>query len=335
MITRQPNTPILSERQILSHNSIAYSFKRGPLQRSAFRSRGRFGFLTVVCEATTSSRHARHIMSVTSYMWSRPQRENAALPRVAMSLLYSQSFLLIPRCDISCCNGRVLFHSCHRRHVPCQATNNDEPDSEQTPPSTNSVSNDIKSVALPRDSCLIESRQSFLDFADLRQEDLKEQIESRRNRVFLLLEEIRRLRIQSALRSRATHDLADDDGQEYESVVPMLNQTHYLQDKNIRKYIAFYFWMVTGIILFGGLIAPSLEVRMGLGGTSYLQFIQSMHLPEQLAEVDPIVASFCGGAVGALSTLLVIDLNNVRNQQRNRSAFGRPLSPDPCIAFWL
>ena len=101
----------------------------------------------------------------------------------------------------------------------------------------------------------------------------------------------------------------------------------------MKKYIAFYIWIVTCIILFGGLIAPSLELRMGLGGTSYLEFIQSMHLPEQLAEVDPIVASFCGGAVGALSTLLVIDLNNVRNQQRNRSALGDALSL--CIVLSL
>ena len=32
-----------------------------------------------------------------------------------------------------------------------------------------------------------------------------------------------------------------------------------------------------------------------------------MHLPQQLAQVDPIVASFCGGAVGVLSTLMVVE----------------------------
>ncbi len=43
-----------------------------------------------------------------------------------------------------------------------------------------------------------------------------------------------------------------------------------------------------------------------------------MHLPRQLAQVDPIVASFCGGAVGVLSALLVVEVNNVEKQQKNR-----------------
>lgn len=44
-------------------------------------------------------------------------------------------------------------------------------------------------------------------------------------------------------------------------------------------------------------------------GTSYIDFIHSLHLPEQLAKVDPIVASFCGGAVGVVSALLVIEVS--------------------------
>lgn len=37
-----------------------------------------------------------------------------------------------------------------------------------------------------------------------------------------------------------------------------------------------------------------------------------MHLPAQLAEVDPIVASFCGGAVGAISALLVVEVRRAQ-----------------------
>jgi hypothetical protein len=33
-----------------------------------------------------------------------------------------------------------------------------------------------------------------------------------------------------------------------------------------------------------------------------------MRLPDQLADVDPIVASFCGGAVGVVSGLLVVEV---------------------------
>jgi hypothetical protein len=46
----------------------------------------------------------------------------------------------------------------------------------------------------------------------------------------------------------------------------------------------------------------------GCAGSSYPEFIQSVHLPAQLAEVDPIVASFCGGAVGVVSALLVVEV---------------------------
>lgn len=57
-------------------------------------------------------------------------------------------------------------------------------------------------------------------------------------------------------------------------------------------------------------------------GTSYLDFVESVHLPRQLAQVDPIVASFCGGAVGVISALLVIEINNIKQQQKNRCAAG-------------
>jgi hypothetical protein len=39
-----------------------------------------------------------------------------------------------------------------------------------------------------------------------------------------------------------------------------------------------------------------------------------MHLPTQLAQVDPIVASFCGGGVGVLTALLIVEINNAKMQ---------------------
>jgi len=46
-----------------------------------------------------------------------------------------------------------------------------------------------------------------------------------------------------------------------------------------------------------------------------------MHLPSQLAAVDPIVASFCGGAVGVLTTLLLVELYNSDIQAKNRCIY--------------
>lgn len=45
---------------------------------------------------------------------------------------------------------------------------------------------------------------------------------------------------------------------------------------------------------------------------SYREFITAIHLPAQLAEVDPVVASFCGGAIGVITTLLIVETNNVK-----------------------
>lgn len=49
----------------------------------------------------------------------------------------------------------------------------------------------------------------------------------------------------------------------YPSVVPFLPP---LSDATIREYFRFYIASVGTLVLFGGLLAPMLEVRLGLGG---------------------------------------------------------------------
>jgi hypothetical protein len=39
------------------------------------------------------------------------------------------------------------------------------------------------------------------------------------------------------------------------------------------------------------------------------------------SEVDPIVASFSGGAVGVISSLMVVEINNVKQQERKRCRY--------------
>lgn len=73
--------------------------------------------------------------------------------------------------------------------------------------------------------------------------------------------------------------------------------------------------------------AHELRNRLGLKmcmmcpGTSYAEFIRMAHLPAQLADVDPIVASFCGGAVGVLSTLMLVEVNNSKTQAASRCIY--------------
>jgi hypothetical protein len=103
--------------------------------------------------------------------------------------------------------------------------------------------------------------------------------------------------------------------EKFSSALPFLPP---LEEKTLVQYYYAYLGLLIAIITFGGLAAPVLKVNLGLGGTSYADFVASMHLPSQLAEVDPIVASFCGGAVGVLSALLVVEDNNIKKQQKNR-----------------
>jgi hypothetical protein len=149
----------------------------------------------------------------------------------------------------------------------------------------------------------------------LQLEEVRSAIAARRARIFLLMEEVRRLRIQQRLKGGELPPAAEVADEPYLSALPFLPP---LTDKTLSRYWTFYFSFVGAVIMFGGLLAPLLEVRMGFGGTTYAQVLESAHLPRQLAAVDPIVASFCGGAVGVLSALLVVEQNNVKKQRRGR-----------------
>lgn len=166
------------------------------------------------------------------------------------------------------------------------------------------------------------------NFANMQMDELERNVQSRRNKIFLLMEEVRRLRIQQRLRQGSTpQSLTEVSEEAYPSFIPFFPP---VTEKTLKLYTNFYFMAVAGIILFGGLIAPSLEVKLGLGGVSYHEFINSVHLPQQLAEVDPIVASFCGGAVGVLTSLLIVETNNSKMQAKQRCIYCQGTGYLPC-----
>ncbi|KAL2526919.1 Cauliflower OR (Orange) protein-like protein [Abeliophyllum distichum] len=135
------------------------------------------------------------------------------------------------------------------------------------------------------------------------------------------MEEVRRLRIQQRIKSVELGILEEEHENElpnFPSFIPFLPP---LTSANLKQYYATCFSLIAGFMLFGGLIAPTLELKLGLGGTSYADFISSMHLPMQLSQVDPIVASFSGGAVGVISALMVVEINNVKQQEHKRCKY--------------
>lgn len=199
--------------------------------------------------------------------------------------------------------------------------------------------------------CIIESRESVRDFAALELGAVTEAIRARRNRIYFLMEEVRRLRIQERLKSGGftppgvaaaassssggggadagsgaasaavaggTNASDELELEQFPSAIPFFPAVTGL---TVKAYGQIYAALVTAIILFGGLAAPVLEVKLGLGGASYAEIIRNAHLPPQLAAVDPIVASFCGGAVGVLTTLLIVEENNAALVASNRCVY--------------
>ncbi|KAK1261457.1 hypothetical protein QJS04_geneDACA008672 [Acorus gramineus] len=169
--------------------------------------------------------------------------------------------------------------------------------------------------------CIIEGPEMVQDFAKMELQEIQDNIRSRRNKIFLHMEEVRRLRIQQRIKNAELgilNDRQENDLPDFPSFIPFLPP---LTTENLKLYYASCFSLIAGIIIFGGLLAPTLELKLGLGGTSYEDFIRSMHLPMQLSLVDPIVASFSGGAVGVISALMVVEINNVKQQEHKRCKY--------------
>ncbi|KAK6126363.1 hypothetical protein DH2020_039888 [Rehmannia glutinosa] len=188
----------------------------------------------------------------------------------------------------------------------------------------------VNSNSQPRDCsssdfCIIEGPETVQDFVQMQLQEIQDNIKSRRNKIFLLMEELRRLRVQQRIKSMdVVYDGPDVENEmpDIPSSIPFLP---HVTPKTLKQLYLTSFSFISGVIVFGGLVAPVLELKLGLGGTSYEEFIHTMHLPMQLSQVDPIVASFSGGAVGVISALMLLEINNVEQQEKKRCNFSNGL----------
>ncbi|KAG4982352.1 hypothetical protein AAZX31_10G069900 [Glycine max] len=175
----------------------------------------------------------------------------------------------------------------------------------------------------PSNFCIIEGPETVEDFMQMQLQEIQDNIKSRRNKIFLLMEEVRRLRVQQ--RTRRGKKVVNEEGEEEPNEMPDIPSSipflPHVTPKTLKKLYLTSISFISAIIVFGGLIAPTLELKLGLGGTSYEDFIRSLHLPLQLSQVDPIVASFSGGAVGVISVLMLIEANNVEQQEKKRCKY--------------
>lgn len=174
---------------------------------------------------------------------------------------------------------------------------------------------------VPSNFCIIEGPETVQDFVQMQVQEIQDNIKSRRNKIFLLMEEVRRLRVQQRLKSVQVNDENGNEENEMPEIPSTIPFLPHVTTKTLKQLYLTSLSFISGIIFFGGLLAPTLELKLGIGGTSYEDFIRNMHLPMQLSQVDPIVASFSGGAVGVISALMILEANNVEKQEKKRCKY--------------
>lgn len=222
----------------------------------------------------------------------------------------SSSFITIPSSNAKFKHHDHYFSNYRLSSITCCFSSKDSFNS--TPVNDNSSGN----------FCIIEGPETVQNFVQMQSQEIQDNIKSRRNKIFLLMEEVRRLRIQQRLRGmKAVHDGTLEDANDLLDIPSSIPFLPHVTPKSLKQLYITSFSFIAGIIFFGGLIAPTLELKLGLGGTSYKDFILSLHLPLQLSQVDPIVASFAGGAVGVISALMLIEVNNVEQQEKKRCKY--------------
>ncbi|KAK9993878.1 hypothetical protein SO802_023581 [Lithocarpus litseifolius] len=159
-----------------------------------------------------------------------------------------------------------------------RASSDAESSSSSFAPSIDSDSTDKNAAGF----CIIEGPETVQDFAKMELQEIQDNIRSRRNKIFSHMEEVRRLRIQQRIRNAELgilKEVQENELPNFPSFIPFLPP---LTSENLKQYYASCFSLIAGIIIFGGLLAPTLELKLGIGGTSYEDFIRSMHLPMQL-----------------------------------------------------
>nr|KJB62081.1 hypothetical protein B456_009G400100 [Gossypium raimondii] len=149
--------------------------------------------------------------------------------------------------------------------------------------------------SVPSNFCIIEGPETVQDFVKMQLQEIEDNIKSRRNKIFLLMEEVRRLRIQQRIKNvKVINENGEEETDEMPDIPSSIPFLSHVTPKTMKQLYFTSLAFISGVIVFGGLIAPT---------------------------VDPIVASFSGGAVGVISALMLIEANNVEQQEKKRCKY--------------
>ncbi|KAM0889543.1 hypothetical protein ACQ4PT_027622 [Festuca glaucescens] len=75
--------------------------------------------------------------------------------------------------------------------------------------------------------CIIEGPETIQDFVQMQSQEIQDNIKSRRNKIFLLMEEVRRLRVQQRMRAAESRSASTEENEmpEMPSTIPFLPYT--------------------------------------------------------------------------------------------------------------
>lgn len=180
---------------------------------------------------------------------------------------------------------------------------------------------------VPESYSLADSPEALKDFATLQamMDEIQKNITARQDKISLLTEEVKLLRgrmgmAEERMGSRGGwgYDLplrSQSEGSDGQAslILSQLNgeDANFLQsllnDKGLQSSTASYALAVAAVIFTGGVAAPVVEEKLGLGAAAYYDYVASQDLPVTLAEVDPITSAVAGGAVGVLTSQLLAE----------------------------
>ncbi|XP_057468343.1 protein ORANGE-LIKE, chloroplastic-like isoform X3 [Actinidia eriantha] len=114
---------------------------------------------------------------------------------------------------------------------------------------------------LPSGFCIIKGPETVQDFVQMQLQEIQDNIKSRRNKIFLLMEEVRRLRGQQRIKSFKVVDGNSDDENEMPDIPSTIPFLPHVTPKTLKQLYLTSFSFISGIIVFGGLLAPTVRSR--------------------------------------------------------------------------
>ncbi|KAI3764677.1 hypothetical protein L2E82_14688 [Cichorium intybus] len=88
---------------------------------------------------------------------------------------------------------------------------------------------------IPSNFCIIEGPSTVQDFIQMQTKEIQDNIRSRRNKIFFLMEQVRRLRVQQCLKNKIRDQISSED-----SEMPfILSSVPFLPSVELSSLVAF------------------------------------------------------------------------------------------------